>query len=138
MEENRIKRYKQKISVIEQRRQNIFSWISDSDEKSVLAIYKAFQEIIESLTDLCAMIVKDADGLVADDYSNIEQLGKQTIINQDQESLLKEANGLRNRLVHEYNGLNRNIALESIQQINENLDSIMKDLSIWIKKHSIK
>jgi hypothetical protein len=43
MDEKRLKRYIEKINVIEKRRGNIFSWISEKDEKSVLAVYKAFQ-----------------------------------------------------------------------------------------------
>jgi uncharacterized protein YutE (UPF0331/DUF86 family) len=62
MDENRLRRYKEKINVIEKRRENIFSWISDRDEKSVLAIYKAFQEMTESFTDICAMLLKDMGG----------------------------------------------------------------------------
>ncbi|KXB04682.1 hypothetical protein AKJ49_01805, partial [candidate division MSBL1 archaeon SCGC-AAA382A03] len=105
MDENRITRYRQKISVIEKRKENIKTWIDEEDEKSVLAVYKSYQELIESFTDIFAMIVKNLNELVEDDYTNIEKLRKRGILSEEQEGLMKEANGLRNRLVHEYNGL---------------------------------
>ena len=136
MDEKRLKRYKEKISVIELRSENIASWIHERDEKSVLAIYKAFQELVESFTDICSMMLKDMSEIVEDDYSNIETLQKKGIFNQVQESILKESNGLRNRLIHEYNGLERKTAINSILEINQKLDSIIEVINTWIKKTS--
>lgn len=52
MDEERISRYRDKISVITKRRDNISSWIQDRDEKSTLAVYKAYQEMILELWTL--------------------------------------------------------------------------------------
>ncbi|MCI0501050.1 MAG: DUF86 domain-containing protein [Epsilonproteobacteria bacterium] len=134
MDEKRLKRYIEKINVIEKRRGNIFSWISEKDEKSVLAVYKAFQEVVESFTDLCAMLLKDMKEIVEDDYTNIENLRKIDFFTEKQEAMLKEANGLRNRLIHEYNGLEQKTALYSIQEINDEMDSILEKVRIWVKK----
>jgi uncharacterized protein YutE (UPF0331/DUF86 family) len=101
-----------------------------------LAIYKAFQELVELFTDICSMMLKDMSEIVEDDYSNIETLQKKGIFNQEQESILKESNGLRNRLIHEYNGLERKTAINSILEINEKLDSIIEVINTWIKKTS--
>lgn len=131
-----IKRYKGKISVIEKRRNNIFSWISDKDEKAVLAVYKAFQELVDSFTDIVAMLLRDMGEIIEDDYSNIEKLSELEAIDEKQESLLKEANGLRNRVVHEYNGLEQKTALNSIEQINDEIDDIVQEIRKWIKKVS--
>jgi uncharacterized protein YutE (UPF0331/DUF86 family) len=136
MDENRLKRYIEKINVIEKRRENIFLWISEKDEKSVLAVYKAFQEIAESFTDLCAMLLKDMKEIVEDDYTNIENLRKNDVFTEKQEAILKEANGLRNRLIHEYNGLEQKTALCSIQEINDEMDAILEKVRIWVKKLS--
>lgn len=138
MNKERIKRYKEKIAVIEKRRNNIFSWIAETDEKSVLALYKAFQEVVESFTDLFAMMLKDMGKLVEDDYSNIEALRRTNVINQNQEAILKEANGLRNRLIHEYNGLEQRTAQVSMKEINDEMDDVLKQVRVWIKKHSTK
>ncbi len=80
MDEKRLARYREKMSRIEKRRDNINSWIPHRDEKSVLAIYKAFQEMIEAFTDIFAMALKDMGELVQDDYSNIERLSEKGIL----------------------------------------------------------
>lgn len=134
MKKNRILRYREKIKVITKRKENISSWIDDNDEKSILAVYKAYQEMIESFTDIFAMMLKDMGELVKDDYSNIETLRSKGLIDENQEGLMKEANGLRNRLVHEYNGLERKVAIESIRRINQDLENIIEEIRIWLKK----
>lgn len=135
MNKDRIKRYKEKITVIETRRNNIFSWISETDEKSVLAVYKAFQEVVDSLTLIFAMMLKDMGEIVEDDYSNIEALERTNLLNQKQAAVMKEANGLRNRLVHEYNGLERQTARISMEEINDEMEDILTKVRSWIKKH---
>ena len=115
MDKERLLRYKEKISVIVERRDNIRSWIGEDDVKSNLAVYKAYQEMIEALTDILAMMLKDMGGLVEDDYSNIEKMKDKGVLDDKQSGLLKEANGLRNRLVQEYNGIEKRIAIESIK-----------------------
>ncbi|MGM0510906.1 MAG: DUF86 domain-containing protein [Thermoplasmatota archaeon] len=134
MDKERLLRYKEKISVIAERRDNIRSWIVDDDVKSNLAVYKAYQEMIEALTDIFAMMLKDMGGLVEDDYSNIEKMEDKGLLDDKQEGLLKEANGLRNRLVHEYNGIEKKIAMESIKRINSQIEEILEDVRGWIKK----
>ncbi|MFW6145138.1 MAG: hypothetical protein ACOC55_06155 [Candidatus Natronoplasma sp.] len=52
MDEERISRYRDKISIVDKRRDDISSWIQERDEKSTLAVYKAYQEMIEAFTDL--------------------------------------------------------------------------------------
>lgn len=134
MKKNRILRYREKIEVITKRKENISSWIDGKDEKSILAVYKAYQEMIESFTDIFAMMLKDMGELVKDDYSNIETLRSKGFLNEDEEGLMKEANGLRNRLVHEYNGLERKVAIESIRRINQNLENVIEEIRKWIKE----
>jgi len=135
MNKDRIKRYKEKITVIETRRNNIFSWISETDEKSVLAAYKAFQELVDSLTLIFAMMLKDMGEIVGEDYSNIEALERTNMLNQKQAAVMKEANGLRNRLIHEYNGLERQTARISMEEINDEMEDILTKIRSWIKKH---
>ena len=53
-----------------------------------------------------------------------------------QDAIMKEANGLRNRLVHDYNGLERKIALSSLKRINSKVDDILEEVRRWITKHS--
>lgn len=79
------------------------------------------------------MVVKDTGELVEDDYSNIDKLEEREILNEEQEGLMKEANGLRNRLVHEYNGLERKTAINSIRRINPKLREVLGVIKKWIK-----
>ena len=58
------------------------------------------------------MIIKDEGKLVTDDYSNIENVGKILKLKNEEIALLKRANGLRNVLVHEYNGVVDELAYE--------------------------
>ncbi|MFW6375649.1 MAG: DUF86 domain-containing protein [Thermoplasmatota archaeon] len=134
MDKKRINRYRQKISLITKRKSNISTWIKDTDEKSILAVYKAYQETVEAFTDIFAMILKDINEIVEDDYTNIEKLGEKGILDGKEEGLMKEANGLRNRLVHEYNGLERKIAIDSIVNTVENFEDVLEEIRTWLKK----
>lgn len=99
-----------------------------------MAIYKAYQELVEAFTDVFAMILKDMGELVEDDYTNIERLSEKKLLDENQEALMKEANGLRNRLVHEYNGLEKKTALESIKRINSEAEKVLEAIRGWIKE----
>ena len=137
--ENRLKRYREKIMHIERRISQIDAWISNytdkdfiKDEKTKLAVYKAFQEAVESAMDIIAMICRDTGIPPKDDYTNIEAIGELGIISENLMEKLVEANGLRNRLVHHYNKLNDKIAFESIREL---LDPILKFVEVienWI------
>ena len=48
---------------------------------------------------------------------------------------MKQANGLRNRIVHNYNGLNEEIAFKSIQKHLEHLDKYKEDIDNWLQKN---
>lgn len=136
MDEERISRYREKISIIEKRKDNIDSWIRSGDEKSILAVYKAYQELMEAFTDIFAMILRDSEIMVKDDYTNIERLREKNILDEEHEGLMKEANGLRNRLVHEYNGLERKLAIESIERINSEIEGVLEVIKRWLQKRS--
>ena len=115
----RIKRYKDKINIIVRRSGNINEWTEGyeaenflRDEKTKLATYKAFQEIVESCMDIIAMACKDEEIVPKDDYTNIERL---EFLDENMKKALMEANGLRNRLVHRYNQTDDLIAFVSIK-----------------------
>ncbi|MFO8110703.1 MAG: hypothetical protein R6U17_09350 [Thermoplasmata archaeon] len=80
MDEKRLLRYREKMSLIDKRKNNIDSWIPHRDEKSVLAVYKAYQELLEAFTGIFAIALKDIGELVQDDYSNIERLCEKGIL----------------------------------------------------------
>jgi len=126
---------------IERRISQINTWVSDytdrefiNDEKTKLAVYKAFQEAVESAMDIIAMICKDVGIPPRDDYMNIESLKELQIINKDLMGRLVEANGLRNRLVHHYNKLDDKIAFESIKELVDSLLKFVEVVEKWIAK----
>ncbi|MHA1129940.1 MAG: type VII toxin-antitoxin system HepT family RNase toxin, partial [Candidatus Helarchaeota archaeon] len=125
MDSKRKNRYLDKIDSLRKYYQLLIEWFKDSDFdeineygnfKEIFAIYHAAQLSIEVISDLCAMIVKDLVQNPKDDYSNFEKLYTSKIITKDLFKALKELNGLRNRIVHDYNGLIDEIAWKSISE----------------------
>lgn len=82
------------------------------------------------------MIVKDESIIPKDDYSNIEILKKKKTFKSDVCAKLKEANGLRNRIVHDYNGLDDSIAYERIFEHINIFKKFEKEIKTWIKRKS--
>jgi len=97
-------RYLDKFAHVDRRIANIESWLSIShEERTRLAIYKAFQEVVEALLDILSMKLVDLRIPPKDDYTNIALLEERGILDKGNSNLLRSANGLRNRLVHNYN-----------------------------------
>ncbi|MDD1749275.1 MAG: DUF86 domain-containing protein [Methanothrix sp.] len=137
MEIERAKRYKDKTYIINKRANQIESWVQDlssdqflDDDRTKLATYKAFQEIVEACMDIVAMMCKDMNLVPKDDYSNIENLDK---IDRKTKTSLAAANGLRNRLVHRYNQTDDRLALESINVLLPELSDFVETVELWIR-----
>jgi uncharacterized protein YutE (UPF0331/DUF86 family) len=121
MEIKRVERYRDKITLIQERCGEITEWTGEyevefytGDEKTKLATYKAFLEVAESCMDIVAMVCKDEKIAPKDDYTNIENID---FIDENMKGVLVEATGLRNRLVHRYNQSDDVIALVSIKEL---------------------
>ncbi len=137
MELARAKRYMDKISRIKQNIGDIAEWAQDiedflSDRKTRLATYKAFQEAVEAATDISAMIIKDEGEIPKDDYTNLGILQDRKIISYELKKALVEANGLRNRVVHEYNGLIEEMAFNSIMRLLDYLKDFAEVAEKWL------
>ncbi|HID28023.1 MAG TPA: DUF86 domain-containing protein [Methanosarcinales archaeon] len=141
MNAERLKRYNDKLNHISKRVFEIKEWNGDysidafiADERTKLATYKAFQEIVDAIMDIAAMICKDSKITPSDDYTNIDALYENRIISKNVQKTLIESNGLRNRLVHWYNKIDDALAFESIQTLIPNLEKFMEEIKNWIKK----
>ncbi len=140
MEKERVRRYIDKIDHIKERSEDINRWMRETDtkenidKKTRLAIYKAMQEIVEASTDILAMILKDEGKLPKDDYTNINILYEHGVIDKKLKETLNEANGLRNRLIHEYNGLNPEIAFISIEKLLPHTETFIDVVTEWLKR----
>jgi uncharacterized protein YutE (UPF0331/DUF86 family) len=142
MDIERISRYKDKLNIISERKQDIEEWMSgyDSsefikDKKTRLAVYKAFQELVEASFDVAAMACKDLKIIPKDDYSNIDLLFEKKFINISLKNTLSESNGLRNRLVHRYNGLDDSIAFDSIMEHLTAISDFSEVIEKWLRSN---
>jgi len=137
---DRAKRYREKLNLIIERVADIEDWlpsdVSDfsSDKRNRLAIYKAFQELIEASFDVAAMVCKNLKIVPKDDYTNLETLQNIRIIDERLNNALAESNGLRNRLVHRYNSLDDTIAYESIQTLLPDFKHFEEVIDKWLKE----
>ena len=140
MDIDRAKRYREKLNLIIERVADIEDWlpsdVSDfsSDKRNRLAIYKAFQELIEASFDVAAMVCKNLKIVPKDDYTNLETLQNIRIIDERLNNALAESNGLRNRLVHRYNSLDDTIAYESIQTLLPDFKHFEEVIDKWLKE----
>lgn len=136
MDEDRLKRYWEKINLVSKRSAQIKEWTAIppqeflQDEKTKLATYKAFQELVEACMDVVAMMCKDSKIPPQDDYTNIELLKS----NHKQVESLTEANGLRNRLVHRYNTTDDLLAFESMKEILPEIATFTAGVKKWIRE----
>ncbi len=134
--QERYNRYKSKISICYSRLGYIDEWgLIDWDVKTRFASYKVIQEIVERLSDIISMILRDSDKTVSDDYSNFRIIKQMGLITDGKMLTLNEANGLRNRLVHEYNGINDSLIEKSFSRIKPEIETILEDLELWIKNN---
>lgn len=144
MEEERIKRYNDKLEYFNQTIKNLEDWTENIDVKEFTenlelqkqyAIYHAFQICLEIITDVIAMIVKDSNKVPKDDYSNLDILKNNDILTSGLVVKIQEANGLRNRIVHDYNGLDDSIAYQSILECIKSLKKFNEEVRNWVKKN---
>ena len=129
----RKKRYKEKLELAEERINDIEILLKEFDDKfSRLACYKAFQELVEAIFDVVAMLLKDQGKIVEDDYTNVEKIEKEGIITKEDAEILREANGLRNRIIHRYNKTDDAVAKQSIENLLPHLENILERLvEVW-------
>jgi len=126
-------RYLDKLAHVDRRVYDIESWLPfSSEERTKLAIYKAFQEIVEALFDMVAMKLVDLRVPPKDDYTNLAELGGRSLLSEEMLSCLREANGLRNRLVHSYNLISDELALKSLELLLPELKEVRRRLETWI------
>jgi uncharacterized protein YutE (UPF0331/DUF86 family) len=142
MEEQRIKRYKEKIKFIKETTDNLESWTVDINKtyfqnklelQKKYGIYHAFQIAVEIISDISAMVIKDLKDIPKDDYSNIDILRKKGIIDFNLSVNIKEAIGLRNRIMHDYNGLDDKIAYSRLVELLKSFKQFFKVILKWLE-----
>lgn len=140
LQEERIDRYYDKIHTIDERLILLEEWLEElSDEpsekiiKTQYAIFKVFQEMVEGLMDLITMALRDQNIPPHDDYSNIDRI---TFLSKDDKEVIREMNGLRNRVVHKYDSTDIPLALERVAYLAPFFSRYTELLTTWIKENS--
>lgn len=145
MDQKRIQRYKEKEEYFSKLMAKLKEWTKDLNVhdfvtslglKDQFSIYHAYQIILELTTDLAAMVIKDLKLIPKDDYINMDLLAENKIISKELAYNLKQANGLRNRIVHNYNGLDEEIAFKDIQKYYDYLEKYKEALDKWLQKEN--
>lgn len=141
MEDSRKERYFQKLIHFDNYYSLLNQWIiqkgqnlkeiSENPQK-LFSIYHGFQLIMEVIADIAAMIIKDIDQTSRDDYSNYQRLYEKQILDRAELQELNSLNGLRNRVVHDYNGIVDEIALAGIVDSLQFLLEIKGRFKIWL------
>ncbi len=134
IDKKRKQRYRDKIAHSRERLFDLEDWLSDSEKTSMLlASEKAFQEAVESLTDVFAMLLSDLKLEISDDYSNIEKIERRGVINKDQSKICIEANGLRNVVIHKYNKIDERRFVERAKELLPLLHGILNQFDNFIE-----
>jgi len=138
--EERIDRYYDKIHAIHERLALLDEWLLDLDDepsclmvKTQYAVFKVYQEMVEGLMDLIAMALRDQNVPPHDDYSNIDRI---SFFSKDDKEVIREMNGLRNRVVHKYNSTDSTLALERIEYLAPFFPHYIGLFEIWIRESS--
>ncbi|MGB2842581.1 MAG: DUF86 domain-containing protein [Halobacteriota archaeon] len=137
MNEDIKKRILEKVETVVERVEFIEEHLSDEllgDRILRKAIYKEFQEAVEAASDVCAMVRRGLNSSAKDDYGNIDFLVENDILEERMGEKLKEANGLRNRLIHGYDGVNDETACYAIKELVGDLKDFSVVILEWIAK----
>jgi len=127
-------RYLDKLAHVDKRIANVREWLPQAleDEKTKLAVYKAFQEAVEALLDIAAMKLANLSIPPKDDYTNLKELHTLGLLKAEHLNTMRKANGLRNRLIHSYNTLSDEVAIKSIHELLPELVEVRRIMEAWI------
>lgn len=136
LDEERENRYLDKLDTLEDRLGDIDAWMESPEQllenrQTQLAVFKTFQEAAEIVADLCAMYLSDTGRGIGDDRSNIEKSAG-TLYSDELEGDLGEVNGLRNRIVHDYEDFDEEEAVHSLDGLVPAIDEFEQEVREWI------
>ena len=143
MDPQRKARYQDKLQKFDRYYDQYIKWLAshpinkldlEGDAHWVYAIIHVFQNLAELCSDLAAMIIRDKKLIPKDNYSNYKLLQENTILSEKSYQILIKVTGLRNRVAHEYNGLNYTIAWEAMEQFIDGFENIKEEFGSWLKQ----
>ncbi|MCG3217418.1 MAG: DUF86 domain-containing protein [Candidatus Heimdallarchaeota archaeon] len=143
MDQSRKKRYLDKLQIIRERSkfcEKKVKELSDTDAKaveedSIFSLWYAFQTMVQSILDIIAMICMDEKISPRSDKINVDAIVKDGLLTTDFAKVINEARGLRNILVHEYNGIISDQAIDSIGKLLPHLKQVSKVFREWLTQN---
>ena len=98
-------------------------------------LMKNLQEAIQSLLDVCAIIIKEKDlGIPSEDKGYIDLLETSNILSETNSKKLHQLRGLRNRLVHTYGEIDDKKIYENLTEKLGDFNEIINELRKTAKK----
>ena len=132
MDQIRKTRYKTKMRYIIDSLLLADNLIQNPNDVEERALYYCLFTSIESTMDLIAMLIKDRGNIPMGDNHNIDYLVKEGIASAELALHLKRCNGLRNVLVHQYNGIDREIVLDSFKDVKNTLMQMVRYMETYL------
>lgn len=143
MDASRRDRYHQKLAALDRYLDLLQGWtcgrdvdaiVEAKDIKDLFSIYHAFQLAAEVVADVASMLARDLTRNVSDDYSNFNVLVQKNVITEGSLARLKDLNGLRNRVVHDYNGPVDGIAVSGILEALDAYPAFKEAVAAWLAR----
>ena len=138
LKEKRLMRYMAKLEHVKKRLQSINKWLPELrkniDEKTILATLKAYQETIDNIMDIIAMMCKDNGIPPEDDAYNLKRLAEKMIITIKDAEILNKADNLRNKIVREPTKIVEEDVIREIGEVVEDLPEVIKVIEAWLEK----
>ena len=145
MNNNRAKRYSDKIEHIKKQISQIRDWTKDlsfrvfqKNDLTKLAVYEAYQESVVSSLDIIAMLCKDSGITPKEDYTNLETLSSREIIRKDIATVLAEGLKLRTRINQQFSLINDKKAFIEITESLNVFEEFIEGVEEWIKKNLVR
>jgi uncharacterized protein YutE (UPF0331/DUF86 family) len=132
MDQLRKARYKTKMRYVIESLSLAERLVQRPNEIEEKALYFCLFTSIESTMDLVAMLIKDMGDVPKGDNFNIEHLVSTRFITKEIALHLKSCNGLRNVLVHQYNGIDREIVLDSFKEVKDILIQMITNVEEYL------
>jgi uncharacterized protein YutE (UPF0331/DUF86 family) len=126
MEHDRTIRYKEKISYIFECLREIDEVMPEPSGIVLKGVFYDLSSAIEAMMDMIAMLCKDLGIMPRGDYENIQSLHKRNTISESLASRLAKCNGLRNVLVHQYNGIDEARVISSVRRVEEDMREFIR------------
>jgi len=137
IDDERRNRYRDKLDLLNERLDDIQGWMGDDTtlpdrKKDMFAVFKAFQEAVEIVADTCTMYLSDTGHGIGDDRENMDKAAGD-LYPEELAGALGEANGLRNRIVHDYNGgFDAQQAVSSMTAVLDSIETFHEEARRWI------